>query len=70
MFENILFGPMCMVFLPKDKIMHLANMEVNGYYPIAEIIEGELFEEVELHFGQKKLKSIILCIGYKKIPKE
>ena len=72
MFENILFGPMCIVFSVEDRIRHLREIAKNGYHPIAEIKKGELVLEMRRTFEPQgvKVKSIILCIGYKKILKE
>jgi hypothetical protein len=71
MFENLLTGPICIVYTKEDRNFHFKEIDRNGFHPILEIKEGELFEEIKLSIPRgKKLQSIILCIGYKNLYKE
>lgn len=69
MFEDLLIGPICVVYTPIDRVTHLNEIDKNGYIPLLELTKGSLFEDIkrDVPNGSLRAKSIIISIAYTKL---
>ncbi len=71
MFEEVMFGPVCIITRLEDEISCKINMFNHGHIMIMEIKKGEFFDEIKNNFSLQNSTivptSLLLSVAYKKI---
>lgn len=66
MFDNLVLGPMCIVYTPEDRKRFLKEMSNNNFMPLGRFNKGQLFDRISIDMSRELqvVKEIIICIAY------
>lgn len=73
MMDNILFGPITLYRSNEERWLQVQDLLNEGWLPLYSRTKGEFVDQIRAttpNEDQKLFKGLIICIGYKIIPKE